>query len=394
MQKKIVIVSSCTEDWGGSEELWGKSVPYLQSAGYSVTVVKYFINRSHPEFVKLASSNAKLIEIYPKGSIPVRIKKKLFRSAENLAKSLRLVGPKPEDFSNFHQIMHKEKPTLVIISQGINFDGLKLAYQCLLLKIPYVVVSQKAVDFYWPHKDDRSFMLKSLLEAERAFFVSQHNLRLTEEQFGARLINGAVIFNPVKTSGGPIPFPSAHSFFKLACVGRLFLLDKGQDLLIRILSKQKWQERPISISLVGKGTDEDALRDMAKLLLVENINFIGHIENIEEVWKDHHALILPSRSEGLPLSMVEAMAAGRPVIISDAGGNTELVEEGITGFIGSAHEKSFEEAMERAWDRRHEWGEIGKKAAQFIEKNVPQFPEKIFSEQVLEIANKLAQHGR
>ena len=127
--RKIVIVSSCTEDWGGSEELWGRSIPPLQEAGYQISVVKYFINRAHPEFVKLAEKGVKLIEIFPKRSIVRRVGAKISKTFSDTALALKLSGPKPEDFSNYIRIMETENPELVIISQGINFDGLKMAYQ-------------------------------------------------------------------------------------------------------------------------------------------------------------------------------------------------------------------------------------------------------------------------
>jgi glycosyltransferase involved in cell wall biosynthesis len=381
--RKIVIVSSCTEDWGGSEELWGRSVPILQQAGYSISVVKYWINRQHPEFVKLADRNVNLIEIFPARSISKRVINKIGKIANQTALALKLIAPEGEDFSNYIRIMKEEAPELVIISQGINFDGLKMAYQCLLLNIPYVVISQKAVDFYWPHRDDRAFMLEALQKAKKNYFVSHHNHRLTEEQFGKKLTNGQVIFNPMKLSGKIVPYPKSAEVYRIACLGRLFLLDKGQDVLIRILSAQKWRERPVVISFIGKGVDEAALKDMAALLNVTNVEFVGHINDIEEMWKNYHALILPSRSEGLPLSMVEAMSAGRPVIISNAGGNTELVEEGLTGFIGYPNEASFGEAMERAWQRRDEWEKIGATAAAFVSANVPKSPETDFANHIL-----------
>jgi len=386
--RKIVIVSSCTEDWGGSEELWGRSIPPLQAAGFSISVVKYWINRQHPEFVKLAARNVGLIEIFPKRSIPRRVVGKVSKIANQTALALKLIEPQGEDFSNYIKIMKGEAPELVIISQGINFDGLKMAYQCLLLKIPYVVISQKAVDFYWPHKDDRAFMLEALQKAEKNYFVSHHNHRLTEEQFGKKLPNGQVIFNPMKLSGNIVPYPKSTAVYKIACLGRLFLLDKGQDVLIRILSEQKWRDRPILISFIGKGTDEAGLKDMAALLNVTNVEFRGQIDDIENMWKDYHALVLPSRSEGLPLSMVEAMSAGRPVIISNAGGNTELVEEGVTGFIGYPNEESFGEAMERAWERREEWKQLGKNAAAFVAANVPESPETDFANLILALMKR------
>lgn len=383
--RKIIIVSTCSEDWGGSEELWGKSIPLLQNAGFGISVVKYEINRQHPQFVKLAKNDVELIEIFPKRTIPAKIKRKAVNLFVKVAVNFKLLDPNGEDFSNYIKIMRDQSPSLVIISQGINFDGLKLAYQCLKLNIPYVVIAQKAVDFYWPYITDRSMMLEALLKAKKVFFVSRHNLRLTEEQFGKRLSNGQVIFNPVKLSGNIVPYPKSTDTYKLACLGRLFVLDKGQDILIRIMSEERWRNRPVRVSFIGKGTDEPALKDMAELLNVTNIDFEGQIEDIEDMWKAYHGLILPSRSEGLPLSMVEAMSAGRPVIISNAGGNTELVEEGVTGFIGHPNEESFGEAMERAWNNRDQWEQIGKNAAQYVAGNVPKSPETTFANLIIDL---------
>jgi hypothetical protein len=85
-------------------------------------------------------------------------------------------------------------------------------------------------------------MTKTYLQAKKCFLISHHNQRLTEEQLGIRLSDSEVITNPVKTTRQVIPYPSTESGFRLACVARLFLLDKGQDMLIRILSHEKWKK--------------------------------------------------------------------------------------------------------------------------------------------------------
>ena len=106
--------------------------------------------------------------------------------------------------------------------------------------------------------------------------------------------------------------------------------------------------------------------ELARFLGVANLSFNDYIYDIEELWKTHHALILPSRSEGMSLSVLEAMAVGRPVIVSNAGGNSEIVEDGFSGFIGEANTNDFELAMERAWDRKEDWETIGNNASTFI----------------------------
>ncbi|MCX2449852.1 glycosyltransferase family 4 protein [Pedobacter sp. PLR] len=382
--RKIAIVS-CVEDWGGSEELWARSIPYLHHEGYQTVLLKSRINRSHPEFIALAEIGVNLIELAPETSLLKRVFKKAIRISNQLAAELKLVKAYPKELKTFKKAIQKEAPSLVIIAQGINFDGLKLANECLILGIPYVIISQKAVDFYWPSPNDRAMMLKVLQQAKRCFFVSHHNLRLTEEQFGKRLANAMVVFNPVKLAGNPLPYPATSEKYRLACVGRLFILDKGQDILLRILAQEEWRTRPVVISFIGKGPDEAGLKEMANLLKLDNVEFIGQVSDIGQIWQSHHALVLPSRSEGLPLSMVEAMSVGRPVIITDAGGNAELVEEGFTGFIGEANERSFALAMERAWQQRGQWELFGENAAKYVKAHVPASPEQDFAKLIHDI---------
>lgn len=89
----------------------------------------------------------------------------------------------------------------------------------------------------------------------------------------------------------------------------------------------------------------------------------------------HHGLVLPSRCEGLPLVLVEAMLSGRVAIVTNVAGNTEVLTDDVTGFVAAAPtEDALDEAMERAWRRRGEWRAIGSTAATRIRELVPPDP--------------------
>jgi glycosyltransferase involved in cell wall biosynthesis len=384
--KQIVIISSCKEDWGGSEELWARAIPHLQSAGYNITVLKPNLNKQHKEFVLLARQGVVLKELLPAYPMLDNAKR-----SKVISMFTRLVHkffkqhqvPYHQDSYQVKKRLQKIKPQFAIVSQGINFDGLVLAHGCLQLGIPYILVSQKAVDFYWPSHVDRIKLLEVYRYATWSYFVSNHNRRLTEEQFGIRFPKSEVIYNTVKVARQIIPMPDTGQGFRLACIGRYFLLDKGQDILIRIMSQPKWRNRPVIISFIGAGRDKEGLMDMATLLELENVRFLDYVEDIAAVWQNHHALILPSRSEGLPLVLLEAMACGRTAIVSTAGGNPEVITDGVNGFTGHANEDDFDKAMERAWDARYKWDIMGKRAFTFIEENVPLQPEKEFANSLL-----------
>jgi glycosyltransferase involved in cell wall biosynthesis len=162
---------------------------------------------------------------------------------------------------------------------------------------------------------------------------------------------------------------------------------KGQDLLFQVLALPQWRDRPLRVSLFGRGGWEQGLRQLAHTLGVSSrIRFCGHVENIAAVWADHHALVLPSRHEGLPICLVEAMLCGRFGIVTDVGGNREPVEEGVNGFIAAAPTVSLlDDAMQRAWSRRAQWAEIGAAASRSIRATVPPDPAQVFAHHLLSL---------
>ena len=379
---KIAIITCIIDDWGGSEDLWAKSVHILADEGINdITIYKNKINQNHPEFIKLKEKGIKLHELELNESFLKKIKSKL--QDKTGAESFPYKWNKAVKV--LYNYLKASSPDLAIISQGINFDGLQHAHQCLKLNIPYITIAQKGVDFYWPSAIERPYMRETLQKAKKCLFVSQYIKTLTEEQFGTRLPNGEVVFNPVKTKMSPVPYPSTAAGYRLACIGRLFILDKGQDILLKVLSQQKWRDRNISVDFIGIGPDLEALSEMADMLEIKNVAFKGYSADINKLWENYHALVLPSRSEGLPLVVVEAMAVGRVPITTYAGGNAEIVEDQQTGFMGDASERGFGEAMERAWLRREEWESMGIKAAEYIKANIPQHPETRFVEEIKNI---------
>lgn len=387
--KKIAIVTCCLDDWGGSEELWARSIPGLQDKGIAqITIFKNKINLAHPEYGKLKHKDIKFSELDPRLSLIEKVASRLTDPFYRLLDRANVVAynwNKP--VAKLYKALKAAPPDLVVISQGINFDGIAYAYQCFKLNIPYLIVSHKAVDFFWPQPNDRAYMKETLLNAKRCLFVSAHNQKLTEEQFGIRLQNSDIVINPVKAKVEPLPYPAVDKGYRLACVGRLFVIDKGQDMLLRILSQPKWRERNISVSFFGSGPDLDGLKEMAQLLKVENISFAGHTNDLKGIWTDHHALILASRSEGLPLTIIEAMSLGRPVIATNAGGNGEAIQDGVTGFVSEVSETDLDKTMENAWSRRGEWQNMGIKAAKYIDERIPKEPERLFVNLICNILN-------
>jgi glycosyltransferase involved in cell wall biosynthesis len=107
---------------------------------------------------------------------------------------------------------------------------------------------------------------------------------------------------------------------------------KGQDLLLRALAEPGCER--LHLLVVGHGDDEPALRALcAELRLESRVHFTGWREDVPALVAAADLLCLPSRWEGLPYAVLEAMAAGRPVVATAVDGARELVEDGATGFL-------------------------------------------------------------
>jgi glycosyltransferase involved in cell wall biosynthesis len=173
-----------------------------------------------------------------------------------------------------------------------------------------------------------------------------------------------VVRNPISaTDLDPVPWPEA-SQARFACVSRLDASDKGQDLLFAVLAGEPWRSRDWVLRLYGQGRHESYLKELlAHYHLSDRVEFRGHVSDVRKIWDDNHALVLPSRCEGTPIALVEAMLWGRPALVTDVGGNAEWVSEPRNGVVAEGLTvKSFGAAMERFWQARESWPTLGENA--------------------------------
>ncbi|HYX30116.1 MAG TPA: glycosyltransferase family 4 protein [Pyrinomonadaceae bacterium] len=374
-----VVFVSGNRTWGGSEELWSATAAVLASEGHRVTIFKSGVDGfDRVRRLRELSCGVRDLTRFP------LMPRRLFTFVESL--SLR-ASYGHETVRLLIGLAGRRRPDLAIVSQGGNYDGYLLAEVCRRLRVPYVILSQKASELYWP-SDAQQKTIAAVYRAARAcFFVSEHNLRLTEEQLGFPLPDATVVRNPFLVSWEPrADWPDDRKEMRLACVGRLYPKEKGQDLLLRVLARPRWRERSLSVTFFGEGLQRASLERMAGNLNLTNVSFAGLVRDVPAIWTAHHGLILPSRCEGLPLVLVEAMLSGRVPIVTNVGGNAEVVGDGITGYLAAAAtEDALDEAMERAWNERHRWREIGAAAAARIRTLVPREPERCFARRLVEL---------
>ena len=268
--------------------------------------------------------------------------------------------------------------------------GIQLAAS---LRIPYAYIMQANSESWWPDDDQRAQMNAALDAATGAIcFVGERNRDLFELQLGRRLAHSMICRNPHAALGvDPLPWPhdpvDANSGLRFAFVGRTEPIAKGQDLLLQALAQPQWNDRPWSLSLFGSGHGTAGVAAMAELLGISHrLHAVPAYSSLEAVWRDHHVLVMPSRYEGLPLALAEAMWLGRPAVVTDVADSGVLVRDGVDGFVASAPTVAHVgEALERLWQHRHQLRELGASAAARVRHFFPEDPVAAASEQILSL---------
>ena len=111
---------------------------------------------------------------------------------------------------------------------------------------------------------------------------------------------------------------------------------KGFDTLIRALPQLRRAVTGLKLVFVGDGDDRGALEHLATSLRVrEHVQFVSGLtrEQLVAAYRDADIFALPSGGEGFGLVYLEAMALGRPVVGGNHGGATDVVEDGVTGYL-------------------------------------------------------------
>lgn len=120
-------------------------------------------------------------------------------------------------------------------------------------------------------------------------------------------------------------FPLIKDKIKLVCAGAVNTR-KGQDIIVEALKDLTVQERDqFEFIILGEGALLASLVEDCKKYNIDSVKFIGNVHNVQDYLKECHAYILCSRDEGLPMSIIEAMRFGKPIISTKVAGIPELV---------------------------------------------------------------------
>jgi glycosyltransferase involved in cell wall biosynthesis len=127
--------------------------------------------------------------------------------------------------------------------------------------------------------------------------------------------------------------PSRGREVRLLFVGRL-VPNKGADDAVRAFAGVRRLRGDVSLTVVGDGPQREDLAALARRLgVADGVRFAGWARDVERYLAEADVLLRPTRTEGMPLTVLEAMASGVCILASDVPGNAELIDDGRTGVL-------------------------------------------------------------
>ncbi|MDP2573133.1 glycosyltransferase family 4 protein [Vibrio penaeicida] len=170
------------------------------------------------------------------------------------------------------------------------------------------------------------------LLCDRIICISKQDLKFANNNLMISKKKTSLLYSGVKE-----PFSrnslSEANVYNLLTVTR-FQAPKDFNTLLEALNIIHKVRSDWVLTVLGDGQDlEHYQRKTSELGLSNNIRFLGFKEKLVNFYRNSDLVILISKSEGLPLSLIEAMSHGKPILASNVGGVSELIEDGVTGYL-------------------------------------------------------------
>ncbi|QFI40134.1 glycosyltransferase family 4 protein [Moritella marina ATCC 15381] len=313
--KKILIVITRGDEIGGAQTHVIDLATSLSKLGHDVTVA--------------AGSDGVLFQNFDNTKIKCHI-------FDNLKRSISIL----KDFKAYREI------EALILNDGFDFVASHSSKAGILTRLVCFNhnVSNSFTVHGWSFTDGVSRLKKIIYTAIELFMVRYSDRTICVSSFDQKLgishnilseNNSTVIHNGVHNNNNFIETNvkiKNKSSFKFVMVAR-FCEQKDHSSVIKAISLIK--DIDIKVDFIGAGNDNKLKELSLELGVVDKINFLGQIDrsHVEKKLIDYDAFLLISNWEGFPISIVEALSAGLPVIASDVGGCSEAITDGYNGYL-------------------------------------------------------------
>lgn len=220
-------------------------------------------------------------------------------------------------------------------------------------------------------KPDRHFALitrigKKLLYPKSDGFIAQTK---SAADFYSKKFNNKLNLTVIGSMIKPVEHIDHSKREKIILqVGRVSI-EKGQDRMIEIFNliqdKKDWK-----MCITSIGPLLDTVKQQVKDLGLEDfVKFLGFVEDLEELYSKASIFVMPSRIEGFPIALIEAMANGLPPVVFNTFPANEIIQENISGYIiEDGDNKTFANRLKRLMEDNSLRIQMGDKARSDIKR--------------------------
>ena len=260
--------------------------------------------------------------------------------------------------------LHEERPFDMVDAQFFYPDGPAAMRIAQELRLPFSIKARGADIHYW---GARNYGAQALREAaDKAAGILSVSEALADDMAALGIARGKISihrtgldrdrFRPLGHTqlrnrlGRELGVSLSADDQLLATVGAL-IERKGQALVIKALADLP----DARLLLVGKGEGESSLRALANSEgVLDRVHFLGSVDHdlLPLILSAADAMVLPSLSEGLANAWIEALACGTPVVITDAGGAREVVDNPTAGVIVARRTDAVREGIRLVLENR------------------------------------------
>ena len=286
------------------------------------------------------------------------------------------VGENSEDFSKnvFLKVLQKIKRRLKFgffevfpayfykKNQLLDYD-VEVAFSHYMMKSILKSPNRKSKKIFWIHGDLRNSgfgteqnqkFVDEMLKFDTGVFVSKHGKNVVEKNWRVELKNAKVLYNPlnIKQIQAKARENVEEKFrdIDFVAVGRLFFA-KGFADLVEAHHQLISEGYKIKTLLIGDGIQRKELENFVeKYNMKDNFFLYGYSDNPVKYMQNARYFLLPSYSESYPMVIGEALILNKPVLATDVGGVSEMVQNEVNGLLFKPGKAELYETMKRVLD--------------------------------------------
>ena len=326
-----IVALNSSKNWGGNERWLTTALNGLSSRGHQIHLIK----RHNTDHWNSLSSSVNVIEAPFTNELSIKTKA-IIRNTIKERNSDILLSTKRKDYVLGAQIKKKNNISH-IMRLGISRPILKrdvIQRYVISKKVDGIIVNAQS--------------LKSEL-LNYSFIKSNFN----PDDIGC-IYNGYDITNSKTPKSKKI-----RSTLLIRSAGRL-TIHKGYDILLSALNSINDLQTKYTLEIAGEGPEQKRLKALINNYNLEShCKLVGEKKDVVSFFSEADLVVIPSRSEGIPNTLFEAWMAKKPVIATNAGGTSEVVDNMKDGIICEPNSENLMNVLKKYLNNRSHFEEMG-----------------------------------